>query len=274
MSGSSPYLYRMTNDGYSSANPLANPFGKCGDPPGSSPCVDPYHEINGGGAFSDNNPTDQGSMFDLSLPSLVPGASVQFPLFYGAAASKTAALSTLTAVDADAYALALPESQPSTGTPNTFILTFRLAGVTVTNPPPPPVVPPPTITPPSTLPPASRVNRTKTPVTRVKPLRFEVLKHRYRRKVIEVTLRCSADCEVSASGKVRMLGNSKNFKLKKYSKKLKAGVKTKIKLRLTKSSKRALRRAHAKRADLFARLSLRAVGGQGPSVKRKPAFKL
>ena len=115
---------------------------------------------------------------------------------------------------------------------------------------------------------------TRTTVTRIKPLRFEVLKHRYRRKAVEITLRCSADCDVSASGILRMLGSNSNFKLKKYKKKLAAGVKTKLKLRMTKSTKRALRRRHAKRAQLFARLSLRAVDAHAQSAKRKPAFKL
>jgi hypothetical protein len=282
MSGSTPYILRMSNDGYSSANPLTEAWGRCGshDPP-DEPCVDPYMPISGAGTFSvglsppDDPPTDQGSLFDLALPSLAPGGSVEFPLFYGAAGSLDLAKAARDAVDADTYALVTPEDQPTTGTPNTFILGFRLRGVTVTNPPPPPPPPPPpTTTTTTTTTTQQRTVQKKTPVVRTKPLRFEVVKHRYRRKAIEITLLCSADCDVSAKGIIRMLGSSKNFKLKKYKKKLEAGAKTKLKLRLTKSSKRALRRAHAKRAKLFARLSLRVVDGNGQRVSRKPAFKL
>jgi hypothetical protein len=167
----------------------------------------------------------------------------------------------------------MPDTNTSTGTPNTFIMAFRVRDAAVTNPPPPP---PPSggSGTPTTRTTTPRTVVKRTPVVKPKPLQFEVLKRKYRRKAIEMTLRCSIDCRVSAKGVIRMLGKSKNFKLKKYKKNLKAGSKTKIKLRLTKSSKRALRRQHAKRADLFARLSLRAVDESGKVVKRAPAFKL
>jgi hypothetical protein len=290
MSSFSQYLTRMSNDGYASANPLclapqppdpepdpcpsrpyADPVGNCGSPPG--PCVEPYREIDVAGSISAvDPPSDQGTLFDFSLPTLIVGADVKFHLYLGAASSKANADSAVSAVHADSYALATPQANPSEGTPNTFIMAFRTRDATVTNPPPPPPPPPAPTTTTRTATPRTVVKRT--PVVRPKPLRFEVLKRKYRHKAIEISLRCSTDCDVSAKGVLRMLGSSKDFKLRKYKKKLRAGVTTKLKLRLTKSSKRALRRRHAKRADLFARLSLRAVDGSGKSVKRKPAFKL
>jgi hypothetical protein len=273
MTGSAPYVFRMSNDGYSSANPLADPVGGCGDPPGA--CVDPYREkeIVGIETFK-VDPTDQGSLFDLSLPSLVPGASVEFPLFFGAAGSLDLAKSARDAVDADSHAVATPQDQPTTGTPNTFVLAFNLDRVTVTNPPvtlPPPTT---TTTPPSTSSPTP-VRRTRTPpAPRAKPLRFQVLKHRFRRKVLEVTLVCTQDCDVTAKGKLRRIGSTKSLKLKKAKRKLRANVNSKIKLRLTKSAKRSLRRSRAKKGTLAARLSLTVVDGQGKRLTRKPAFQL
>jgi hypothetical protein len=117
---SSPYLLATSNDGYSSANPLSPTFCTGG------PCVGPY--LHGPPQyFFTVGKTDQGSLFDLALPSLAPSASLKFNLFYGAAGSKAAATSALTAVDADVWALATPSEGVSTGIPNTFTLAFRLA---------------------------------------------------------------------------------------------------------------------------------------------------
>jgi hypothetical protein len=89
-----------------------------------------------------------------------------------------------------------------------------------------------------------------------------------------MTLVCTQDCDVTAKGKLRRLGSKKSLKLKKAKRELKANVKSKIKLRLTKSAKRALRRSRAKKGTLSARLSLTVVDGQGKRLKRKPAFQL
>jgi hypothetical protein len=272
----SPYLLGTSNDGYSSANPLRDRFGGCvggqGDPP--EPCVDPYIE-GPPQLFFVSNPTDQGSLFDLALPALAPGGSLQFHFFYGAAGSRNDARSALSAVGADLYALAKPASDPRNGTPNTFTLGFRLAGVSVNNPPPPPPTnPPSTSSPASPSRSPSRATRTPRP-PRAKPFRFEVLKHRFRRKKLELTLRCSNECDLTAKGELRLFKSTgkKVLKLRKTKRKLEANAKSKVKLRLTKKAKRALRRASGKKL-LTARLSLTVVDGQGKRVKRKPAFPL
>jgi hypothetical protein len=113
----SPILLGTSNDGYGSADPLSPP--SCA----GSPCVFPFMT----GFFTDAGPADQGSLFDLSLPSLAPDESLQFNLFYGASATEEDAATALAAVGADVWTLAQDPADPDFGTPNTFILAFRLA---------------------------------------------------------------------------------------------------------------------------------------------------
>ena len=82
------------------------------------------------GQADDSGPTDHGSLFDLSLGTLAPGANVSFTLYYGAAPDKYTALSDLASLHAEAYSLGYPDDQAQQnkiGSPNTFI--FGLAGV-------------------------------------------------------------------------------------------------------------------------------------------------
>jgi len=82
------------------------------------------------GQADDAGPIDQGSLFDLSLGTLAPGASVKFTLYYGAAPNKYTALADLVRLKAEAYSLGYPDDQTqqtNIGAPNTFI--FGLAGV-------------------------------------------------------------------------------------------------------------------------------------------------
>lgn len=82
------------------------------------------------GQADDAGPTDQGALFDLSLGTLAPGASVKFTLYYGAAPNKYTALTDLTRLQAEAYSLGYPDDQAqhtNMGAPNTFI--FGLADV-------------------------------------------------------------------------------------------------------------------------------------------------
>jgi lysophospholipase L1-like esterase len=101
------------DDGFSSFDPLT----------ASSP-------ILFSGQADDSGPTDHGALFDLSLGTLAPGASVKFTLFYGAAANKYDALTDLTRLKAESYSLGYPDDQSqqtNIGSPNTFI--FGLQGV-------------------------------------------------------------------------------------------------------------------------------------------------
>ncbi len=55
------------------------------------------------------------------------GQTIQFTLFYGAAANESAAMAALTAVGADVYSIAEANTPdgPTLGTPNTFILGIK-----------------------------------------------------------------------------------------------------------------------------------------------------
>jgi lysophospholipase L1-like esterase len=82
------------------------------------------------GQADDAGPVDQGSLFDMSFGTLAPGSSVKFTMYYGASASKYAALNDLVRLHAEAYSLGYADDQAqqrAIGSPNTFI--FGLAGV-------------------------------------------------------------------------------------------------------------------------------------------------
>jgi hypothetical protein len=110
--GASDITYSDDN-GFASFNPLISSSG-----------------VAFSGQADDSGPTDHGSLFDLSLGTLAPGAAVSFTLYYGAAPDKYTALSDLVNLHAEAYSLGYPDDQAAQnkiGSPNTFI--FGLAGV-------------------------------------------------------------------------------------------------------------------------------------------------
>ncbi len=85
------------------------------------------------GEADDAGPVDQGALFDLSLGTLAPGASVKFNLYYGAAPNKYTALTDLVRLKAEAYSLGYPDDQAqqtNIGAPNTFIFALTAVGGT------------------------------------------------------------------------------------------------------------------------------------------------
>jgi len=96
-------------------------------------------------------PGDHGALFDFQFGALAPGASRQFTIFYGAAASETDMLGALAKVGAEVYSLGEPDcpfdsldlictSLPANagvelGEPNTFAFGFvtTSADVSITN---------------------------------------------------------------------------------------------------------------------------------------------
>jgi Bacterial Ig domain len=110
--GNASELLFDSDNGFETANPLG-------------PRSDRGHTGN----FTDAGPADHGALFDFGLGSLAAGASTTFHVFYGAAATETAALTAVNAVGAEVFSLGQPSTPagPTLGTPNTFV--FAFAGV-------------------------------------------------------------------------------------------------------------------------------------------------
>jgi hypothetical protein len=125
------------DNGFSDADPLVEP-----DPP----ILPGTLNVN----FMHAGPADQGARFDLDLGTLAPGGavkfikasapgkavliddllpgeSVQFNLYYGAAGSENEAMAALVQIGAEVYSLGEPSNTFPSGEPNTFI--FALTGV-------------------------------------------------------------------------------------------------------------------------------------------------
>ena len=81
----------------------------------------------------DDGPADHGSHFRFDFGNLAAGASLQFTIAYGAAASTATANAALSAFGAESYSLGKPSSTTD-GTPNTFIFAFKGTGGTPVDP--------------------------------------------------------------------------------------------------------------------------------------------
>ena len=120
----SAIVYRTSNNGFASANPLSDPFGTPGP-------------------FTDLGPDDHGALFDFDFGLLAEGEIQEFTTFYGAAANQTAALAALAAVDAEnVYSFGkcdpgLNATCTPNGAPNTFIFAFKGVGGSVVSVPEP-----------------------------------------------------------------------------------------------------------------------------------------
>jgi hypothetical protein len=79
--------------------------------------------------FVDCGPDDHGALFDFNFGTVAPGATKDFRIFYGAAASEAEANAALAAVGAEAFSFGQPSTinGPTLETPNTFI--FAFAGI-------------------------------------------------------------------------------------------------------------------------------------------------
>lgn len=113
--GSADLLLRSSDNGFASGNPLSAIGGLASIP--TNP------------AIADQGPSDRGAAFDFKLGDLLPGQSLFFTIYYGAAADEAGALAALTAVGAQVWSLGQPSSDggAQSGTPNTFM--FAFAGV-------------------------------------------------------------------------------------------------------------------------------------------------
>lgn len=112
--GGSSNVVFSSDDGFASGNPFAGPS-----------------SILFTGQAVDSGPTDHGALFDFDFGTLAAGASKEFTIFYGAAATQTAAFAALSAVGAEAYSLGKPDpalTGLADGGPNTFIFGFEGVG--------------------------------------------------------------------------------------------------------------------------------------------------
>ena len=105
-----------TNNGFTSADPTVAP--------GPIGFETPDLTAN----FFNAGPYDHGAVFDLTLPTIQPGGTNSFVMYYGAAANALAAKTALRSVGAAAVSLARPNVSPLDGTPNTFVLGFSGLG--------------------------------------------------------------------------------------------------------------------------------------------------
>ena len=101
--------------------------------------------------FTHCGPADHGAAFAFNFGALTAGSSISFSVFYGAALDELSALTALSALGAEVFALGestLASGGPATGS-GTFFFGFKGVGGT---PLPPPTEPPPTAVPePSSL---------------------------------------------------------------------------------------------------------------------------
>lgn len=78
----------------------------------------------------DSGPADHGALFDFGFGLVIPGESVTFNIYYGAAGSEEEAQTALAAVRAEVFSFGQPSTVggPTLGTPNTFIFAFSNVG--------------------------------------------------------------------------------------------------------------------------------------------------
>lgn len=107
-------LARSHNNGFSNPNPLA----------GNSPIIASTLNTD----FIDVGPRDHGAYFQFNFGSLANGASQEFDIFYGAAATEAAALAAIGAEGIELFSLGQSRGGAATGTPATFIFGFSGVG--------------------------------------------------------------------------------------------------------------------------------------------------
>ncbi|MFT4211361.1 MAG: hypothetical protein QM626_05760 [Microbacterium sp.] len=112
-SGTASAITFTSDNGFASSNPLSGPS-----------------SILFTGDAVDSGPADHGALFDFTFPGLADGASFTFVIYYGAAGNETDAIAALAAVGAEAYSFGQTSTDPTGGTPNTFIFAFGNVGGT------------------------------------------------------------------------------------------------------------------------------------------------
>ncbi|WP_426162765.1 PEPxxWA-CTERM sorting domain-containing protein [Sandarakinorhabdus sp. DWP1-3-1] len=107
----------LANDnGFCSSNPLAGCSGSFS------------------GDFIDAGPTDHGAVFGFDFGALAAGGSYSFNIYYGAAPTEAAALSSLGAVGGQIYSFGQASNDRTGGNGSTFIFGFDGVGGVVVNP--------------------------------------------------------------------------------------------------------------------------------------------
>ena len=113
------------DNGFQTANPLFNGDGSVGT-----------NNVD----FEDNGPADHGAYFRFKFGDLATDASRTFQIFYGAAASESAALAAIAAEGIELFSLGQSRGGETTGAPATYIFGFKGVGGTpvIPNPVPEP----------------------------------------------------------------------------------------------------------------------------------------
>jgi type IV pilus assembly protein PilY1 len=106
-------LFRTSNDGFQSADPLSDIGGFGGCPTNAN--------------FVKCGPDDHGALFDFAFPALGAGEERTFQIFYGAAPSEATAMAALATVGAEVFSFGFPNIPPIGGGPAVAI--FAFAGV-------------------------------------------------------------------------------------------------------------------------------------------------
>ncbi|MEA3191173.1 MAG: hypothetical protein QOD77_1755 [Thermoplasmata archaeon] len=137
-----PALVWSSNQPASTRPPTGGyaPMGSCATGTSYTPA-----EPSGGWYAAPIGPCFQGALFELDLGDILNGSPATFQMFYGASTSLANARAAVgpAGVNADFWALGMHSSDPSMGTPNTFIWAFGglsppTASFTTSRPSPPP----------------------------------------------------------------------------------------------------------------------------------------
>ena len=118
--GTTTSLEASHDNGFSTANPLNGGSGSAG---------------TNNTDFADNGPDDHGAYFRFNFGSLANGETFDFSVFFGAAASETAALAAIGAEQIELYSLGQSGGGQVTGSPVTYIFGFTGVGGTPVEPP-------------------------------------------------------------------------------------------------------------------------------------------
>ncbi len=121
--GTTSFLEKSHNDGFSTPDPLAFPD----TPTNTYPIIDPSTVD---ADFIDNGTNDHGAYFRFNFGTLADGESYSFKIYYGAASDEASALAALSTIGAELYSLGQYSGDPIGGTPATYMFAFTGVGGT------------------------------------------------------------------------------------------------------------------------------------------------
>ncbi len=113
-------IRRTGDNGFDTANPLTTSGATISCPANAN--------------FTDCGPADHGAVFDFEFEALAAGATRNFVTYYGAAGNEADALAALASVGAGLYSLGQTSTDPTHGTPSTFMFGFGSSGGILTPP--------------------------------------------------------------------------------------------------------------------------------------------